>query len=88
METQNELQAVQGGWKALLGAHVLEQYVQQCCTNNWKLFFFVSFSFPYFLEHRKVVRMGSAWILVCAVCRGTIPGCALGSLSCVVGFFS
>lgn len=30
---------MQGGWKALLGAHVLEQYVQQCCTNNWKLFF-------------------------------------------------
>lgn len=84
METQNELQAVQGGWKALLGAHILEQYVQRCCTYNWKLFLFCFlFSFPYFLEHRKVARMGSAWILVCAVC--TIPGCALGSLSCVVG---
>lgn len=40
METQNELQAVQGGWEALLGAHILEQYVQQCCTYNWKLFLF------------------------------------------------
>lgn len=60
---------------------VLEQYMQQCCTNNWKLFCFVLgflllfvwgyfFSSVFVFEHRKALRMASAWFLVCAVCWG------------------
>lgn len=51
METRIRLSAVQGGCKALLGAHVLEQDVQQCCIPITGSCFL--FSFPYFLEHRK-----------------------------------
>lgn len=76
----------------------LEQYVQQCCANNWKLLgFFLLFGviffsflfFSLFFEHRRALRMASAWFLVCAVCWGgvPIPGFALGSLRCVVFFW-
>lgn len=71
----------------------LGQYMQQCCTNNWKLFFIplglFYFLFLLFFEHRKAWRMASAWFCVCAVCWGgvTIPGLALGSLRCVVFYW-
>lgn len=52
----------------------LGQYMQQCCTNNWKLFFIplglFYFLFLLFFEHRKAWRMASAWFCVCAVCWG------------------
>lgn len=61
------------GWKAvcLEPTSVLGQYMQQCCTNNWKLFCFVFLLFLFFFLTQEGFEDGFCMVpSVCCVLGG------------------